>query len=219
MTTRAFNAGAAPPAAERQIDPLQPAREAAALMADPVFWGWGVSRGDGHTVIALPGLGGSDEYLRLMRSWLRRVGYRTVHSGLNPNRGWSPEAVEQVAALAEREAAATGRPVTLIGHSMGGLIARSVAKRSPAAVRQVITLAAPLAMAQGSLPTSVPLTALYSRTDPIVRHPSAVAREASATNIEVSGSHIGMATNREVYRHLGRLLASPARAKAKAQYI
>lgn len=214
MTTRTFDPRTRR-GSERRIDPLQPAREAAALFADPLFWGWGVPRGDGRTVIALPGLGGSDEYLRVLRSWLRRVGYRTVHSGLNPNRGWSAEAVELIAALAESEAKTTGKPVTLIGHSMGGLIARSVAKRSPAAVRQVITLAAPLAMAQGSLPSSVGSAAIYSRTDPIVRYPSAVARDAVATNIEVASSHIGMATNREVYRHLGRLLASPSKASPR----
>ena len=188
---------------------MAPARDAGALFADPVFWGWGVPRGDGHAVIALPGLGGSDTYLGTLRSWLRRVGYRTTRSGIERNRGWSREVVEEIASLAEQEAKATGRPVTLVGHSMGGVIAVSAARRAPAAIRQVIALGSPLIGVRGELPASVTLTSLYSKADPIVRYPAAVPRLARAESIEVSGSHTGLATNREVYRHLGRLLSAP----------
>jgi hypothetical protein len=58
------------------------------------------------------------------------------------------------------------------------------------------------------MPAGVPLTALYSRTDPIVSYPAALARDRGARNVEVRSSHIGMATNREVYRELGKLLAA-----------
>ena len=196
-------------APEPRLDFVRPGAEAAALVTDPVFWGWGVPRGDGHAVIVLPGLGGSDLYLTPLRGWLRRVGYRAVRSGLNPNRGWSPETVEAIAGLAREEAARTRRPVTLIGHSMGGNIARSAARLAPEAVRQVITLGSPLAMSRGSMPEGVPLTAIFSRADPIVPFPGALPRDRGARTIEVNGSHVGMAGNREVYRALGRLLAEP----------
>ncbi len=200
------------PAPEPRLDFLRPSAEAAALVADPVFWGWGVPRGDGHAVIVLPGLGGSDLYLTPLRGWLGRVGYRAVRSGLNPNRGWSPETVAKIAELAREEAARSGRPVSIIGHSMGGNIARSAARAAPAAIRQVITLGSPLAMSRGTMPEGVPLTAIYSRTDPIVPFPGALPRERGAQSIEVNGSHVGMAGNREVYRALGRLLSAPRRA-------
>ncbi len=202
------------PAPEPRLDFLRPGAEAAALVADPAFWGWGVRRGDGHAVITLPGLGGSDLYLSPLRGWLRRVGYRAVRSGLNPNRGWSPEAVAAIAALARQEAGRSGRPVTLIGHSMGGNIARSAARLAPDAVRQVITLGSPLAVSRGAMPEGVPLTAIYSPDDPIVPFPGALPRDRGARSIEVSGSHVGMAGNREVYRALGRLLAE-ARATTR----
>jgi hypothetical protein len=99
---------------------------------------------------------------------------------------------------------------------MGGNIARSAARLAPAAVRQVITLGSPLAMSRGAMPASVPLTAIYSRTDPIVPFPGALPTDPGARTIEVNGSHVGMAGNREVYRLLGRLLAEPAAAK---QYL
>lgn len=204
----------APPQAEEpRLNFLRPGAEAAALLADPVFWGWGVPRGDGHTVIVLPGLGGSDLYLTPLRGWLRRIGYRAVRSGLNPNRGWSPDTVAQIADLARNELAGTGGTVTLMGHSMGGNIARSAARMVPEAVRQVITLGSPLAMSRGSMPAGVPLAAIFSRTDPIVPYPAALPRERDATSVEVTGSHVGMAANPDVYRALGRLLAAPTTAR------
>src|SRR5690349_5278999 len=64
---------------------LQPAFEFGQLLRDPVFWGWGVPRGDGHTVLVLPGLGAGDAYLRPLRGWLRRLGYQTLRSGIRRN--------------------------------------------------------------------------------------------------------------------------------------
>src|SRR5260370_42207971 len=54
----------------------RPAAEFGRLLEDPVFWGWGVPRGDGHAVLVLPGLFAGDRYLQPLRGWLGRVGYR-----------------------------------------------------------------------------------------------------------------------------------------------
>jgi pimeloyl-ACP methyl ester carboxylesterase len=192
-----------------RIDYARPGIEFFQLLADPVLLGIGVPRGDGRPVLVLPGLGGGDMYLRTLRGWLRRVGYTPVRSGLRRNPGWSEELVQELAGIAEDAARRSGKPVTIVGHSMGGLLGRSVAVRRPEVVNRVITLAAPLAAASSPLPASVDLVSIYSKDDPIVRHPAALAREASARNIEVSSSHTGMAFHREVYRHLGQLLAAP----------
>ncbi len=40
------------------------------LLADPVYYGAGVSRGDGRLVLVLPGLFGNDWYLQPLRVWL-----------------------------------------------------------------------------------------------------------------------------------------------------
>ena len=61
--------------------------ELAALHRDPVFYGRGVPRGDGRTVLVIPGLFGNDLYLRPLRSWLSRIGYRPVRSGVSINAG------------------------------------------------------------------------------------------------------------------------------------
>lgn len=189
------------------LDFARPAIEAAALWTSPVFYGWGVPRGDGHAVLVLPGLGGGDDYLGPMRRWLRRVGYRSMRSGLSRNPGWSLELVHQLTDIVADEARATGKPVSIIGHSMGGLIAHSIAARRPDLVRRVITLGAPLLASQLAIPANVPIAAIYSKSDPIVRYPAALAREPGARNIEVQGSHTGLAVNRQVYAALGELLA------------
>ena len=184
----------------------QPAAEFGALLRDPVFWGWAVPRGDGHPVLVLPGLFAGDGYLQPLRDWLRRVGYTPVRSGLDRNPGWSEELVGELGDIAEREFERSGRRVSIIGHSMGGLLGRSLAIRRPHTTAHVIALGSPLMLGSGRLPESVRLTAIYSRGDRIVRHPGATARDPRAESIEVQGSHTGLAGNPEVYRLLARLL-------------
>lgn len=186
----------------------QPAAELGLLLADPVYWGWGVPRGDGHAVLVLPGLFAGDRYLEALRRWLQRIGYTPVRSGLRRNPGWSERLVRELGAVAAEAAERTGRPVTIVGHSLGGVLGRSIAARRPDVVRHVITLGSPIAHG-GRTPRGVRLTAIYTRGDRIVRHPGATAREPHAENIEVRGSHTGLAFNPEVYRHLGRLLSPP----------
>ncbi len=60
-------------------------------------------------------------------------------------------------------------------------------------------------MSRGVMPESVRITALYSRSDRIVRHPGALARDLGARSVEVRGSHVGLTGNPEVYRLLGSL--------------
>ena len=183
-------------------------REFTELTVDPIFFGDGVPRGDGHPVMVLPGFLASDNYLRPLRGWLERMGYAPRASGIKRNTGrlvpLAAEVTERLA-IAVRE---NGAPATLIGHSFGGVIARNVARQRPELVRQVITLGAPLSTDPAPLSPAIPLTAIYSRTDRMVRYPRALGPDA-ARNIEVTGSHCGMAVNAQIYRHLATLLQPP----------
>jgi pimeloyl-ACP methyl ester carboxylesterase len=186
-----------------------PGVEFGMLVTDPVFWGINVPRGDGHSVLLIPGLLGSDDSLQTLSDWLRRAGYRPIWSGLRIVSGFSEAAIERVTERAEREHRRTGSRVSIIGHSMGGVLGRSAALRRPNSVRHVITMGSPMFYeARYRLSLSVALTAIYSRSDRIVRHPHALARDTHAENIEVTGSHIGLAHNGEVYRHLARALVT-----------
>jgi pimeloyl-ACP methyl ester carboxylesterase len=177
--------------------------ELAELVASPVFWTTKARRGDGHSVLVIPGYSAGDLHLVAMRNWLTRMGYRPMKSGIDFNPGWSEEIVEELGERAENEFRSSGRRMTLIGHSLGGLQARSVAQRRPHAVRRLITLGAPLTFAAGTIPPSVALTSIYVAKD-LPYEPR--ARESHAENIEVRGSHGGLAVNRRVYALLAELL-------------
>jgi pimeloyl-ACP methyl ester carboxylesterase len=57
----------------------------------------------------------------------------------------------------------------------------------------------------GEFPADVPLTSIYSRGDGVVRWRACVVDYARC--VEVSGSHVGLAANRKVYREVAETLA------------
>ncbi len=59
-----------------------------------------------------------------------------------------------------------------------------------------------------AFPSEVPLTSIYSKQDGVVRWPACVV--SYAHSVEVTGSHIGLAFNRKVYRVLADTLAAQA---------
>jgi hypothetical protein len=177
--------------------------ELAELVASPVFWTSKARRGDGHSVLVIPGYSAGDVHLVAMRNWLTRMSYRPMKSGIDFNPGWSEEIVEELGRRAEEEFRSSGRRVTLIGHSLGGLQARSIALRKPHAVRRLIALGAPLVFAGGTIPPSTAIVSIYVAKD-LPYEPR--ARESHAENIEVRGSHGGLAVNRRVYALLAELL-------------
>jgi pimeloyl-ACP methyl ester carboxylesterase len=205
---RALNDPVARFAVAALTEAILPGVEFGMLVTDPVFWGMNVPRGDGHPVMLVPGLLANDDYLKPLSNWLGRAGYNPIWSGLRIDPGYSESAIQRIADRVDEAHRSTGARVSIIGHSMGGALARSAALRIPNAVRHVITLGSPLFFgAQYQLSLSVALTAIYTRNDRIVRHPHGLARDRHAENIEVSGSHVGLALNAEVYRHLASALS------------
>lgn len=102
--------------------------------------------GDGQPVIVIPGFLAPDMSTVRLRDFLVRQGFAPVSwtGGVNlgPMRQVLPVLQQQIQTLAER----SGRKVSLVGVSMGGTIARQVAKSCPGAIAQVITLVSPIRM-------------------------------------------------------------------------
>ena len=113
-----------------------------ALHASPVYYGVGVPRGDGAPVVVIPGFLGSDTYLMEMYHWLRRIGYRPYYSRIGRNDECPDVLTDRLFQTMDRASQETERKLHLIGHSLGGLIARSAAARRPEQVAQIISLAA-----------------------------------------------------------------------------
>ncbi len=238
-------------AGDATSDPVRPAAAPASFLtlSEPVrsVWDfgrlafslpllWNEAPGDGHPVIVLPGFLLDDQSTWWLRTYLTSLGYRVYGFCLGQNLGartvghCGARLTEMIERLVGRE------PVSLIGHSLGGVLARDYARQHPERVRRVITLGSPYAGDERSMPgpivqlrrylarealrkapdhspLPVPHTIIYSQGDGVVaafdcRHP-----HANADNIEVPGSHIGLVVNPAVFQVVAdRLRAPPERA-------
>lgn len=199
----------------------------------------GAPRGDGHPVLVLPGFTGSDNSTRVMRAFLRRLGYY-VHAW-RLGRNWGPTD-RIIDGLAERFLTVSqehGRKLSLIGHSLGGIYARELARRAPDLVRAVITLGTPVrlggvvrsnvtplyrtvssrhservrgAAREGieELPPGVPVTAIVTRTDGVVDWRVCTVDAGPLSEcIEVRGSHTGLIHNVAALHVVADRLALP----------
>ncbi len=116
----------------------------ASLVRDPVGYGIGVPPGDGRPILLIPGFTAGDWSLGTMARWLGRVGYRPYLSGIDLNVGCPRRKVELVGWRVEKIARESGQRVTIIGHSLGGVLGRAIAATSPASVREVVALGSPI---------------------------------------------------------------------------
>jgi pimeloyl-ACP methyl ester carboxylesterase len=113
------------------------------LRFSAIYYGFGAGRGDGSAVVVIPGFLGTDHYLAELYCWLRRVGYKPYMSGI----GWNADCLNKLGArlrdTIDRAAQETGKPVHLIGHSLGGVLGRAVAAHQKESVASVIALGSP----------------------------------------------------------------------------
>jgi hypothetical protein len=184
-------------------------------------------KGDGHPVITLPGYRSDDTAMLAMRRYLERWGYPAYPWGLGTNLGVGYQRVDyekRMLARLESIVEKHGEPASLIGWSLGGVIAREVTKQRPELVRQIITLGSPLGggpeattvfrilrhtsaeeitnevmdvMREVVTPLpDVRCICIYSDSDGIVS--PEIARDLVSPNVEnirVSSSHFGMGVN------------------------
>ncbi len=218
-----------------------------ALRASAVYYGFGVPRGDGSAVILVPGFLGTDYYMAELYFWLWRVGYNPYKSNIGWNANCLDKLGKRLVETVERANDRTGKPVHLIGHSLGGILSRSAATLKPESVASVITLGSPfrgikshpwvLEMGKqvrkrivlenpveqpecftgfcncetikawtSPFPKEVKQTAVFTKTDGIVDWK--VCQDGNSDNdFEVSGTHIGLVFNPQVYRIIGKRLA------------
>jgi triacylglycerol lipase len=119
--------------------------ELAFLQVSPVYWGFGVPHGDGSAVVLVPGFLGTDLYLTQFALWLRRIGYQAFYSGITLNADCPNLLIRRnLQDAIEQANKSTQGKIHLIGHSLGGALARSVAGQMPEHVASVITLGAPI---------------------------------------------------------------------------
>jgi pimeloyl-ACP methyl ester carboxylesterase len=116
------------------------------LLHDPVYYGQGIPKGSGEPVLLIPGFFAGDWMMGTMARWFARVGYRPHLSGIDWNVGCPGRRVELLSWRVQKIARTSGVPLVLVGHSLGGMLARSIAARYPESVRHLVMLGAPLHM-------------------------------------------------------------------------
>ena len=195
-------------------------------------------RGDGHSAMVFPGLSASDASTLPLRTYLQSLGYKAWGWEQGFNFGPRAGVLEQAKSQLTQTFETTGRKVSLIGWSLGGVYARELAKELPHMVRCVITLGTPFAGSHRStnawriyeltsgrsieretsnydLKTAppVPTTSIYSRTDGVVAWRASIQKAAEGhvqtENIEVLASHIGLGVNPSAWWAVADRLTQP----------
>lgn len=190
-------------------------------------------RGDGHTVVDIPGWKAPELSGAPLRAYLRFLGYDARGWGFGTNTGDPRRDVERLARRIVELADESGSAVSLVGWSLGGVIAREVARQHPEAVRRVITYGTPVvggprftAVARAydagastaaeavarrldaESPIQVPLTVVYTRRDGIVAWEACIDRSSpDAEHVEVASTHIGMGVDPDVWGVVAARLA------------
>lgn len=192
-------------------------------------------RGDGRPVLILPGLANPDWANFAMRRYLNRLGYRARGWRLGPNLGARSVGAggEKLDRLIHDFHAETGEKVTLVGISLGGLMARLMAHRWPDEVREVITISAPFAgdpkatnvwrvfewltgekvddervranRALVATEPPVPASAIWSATDGLVN--GMICHSDACRSIEVRSGHVWVQMRAAVLLAVAEVLA------------
>ena len=198
------------------MEPQRMVFEMSGLFAStPLIVPWHTA--DGHPVLVVTGLWGSDVATAPMRSALRLIGHKVYTPPALTMQRTPSKIVQILVKQIDELYARHNDKVSLVGWSVGGAFTRMAAFQTPNHVRQVINLGAPLdgwwypkdrKYAGGPLP--VPSTAVFSRTDGCMEWRRVVQPPSpQSENIEVISSHFGMANNPMVLHLLADRLAQP----------
>lgn len=95
-------------------------------------------------VVLMPGFMAGDATLALLGRSLREVGYRTYRAQVHANVGCTREAADNLERRIEAIALRRNRKVAIVGHSLGGMIARGLAARRPDLVSGIVTMGSPM---------------------------------------------------------------------------
>jgi len=217
-----------------------------------------------YPIIVLPGIGATDSSTAPLRYFLQRNGYSAEGWGLGRNLGgrgmineldelsasWDvdrtkvhngegevPALCDRMLQRVERRVSELNSPVILIGCSLGGYVAREVARELTQSVVGVITMgspafggpkftsAAPIFKKRNidldwieaevakrfSTPIEQPITAIFSKRDGVVGWQAAVDDlSPNVKHVEVDVSHIGLGLNAEVWNIVLNELESEA---------
>jgi len=190
-------------------------------------------RGSGRPTVLIPGFQSPEWALSPLSWWLRKMGHGAQGWGRGTNRGRVEEDVMAMVAVVKRLAEDAGRPVALVGWSLGGVISREVARELPDAVDRVVTFGTPVvggpsytlaagiygpelcakaaqrsALRERERPLDLPVTVIFTRQDGVVSWPACIDRVTPfVRHVEVRSRHMTLGIDPDVWRVIAEALA------------
>jgi len=220
--------------------------------------------------MVIPGFGADDRYTWPLRAYLKRLGYATMGWGLGTNKAglnfphslgdvhprWKlrkespyrgeagvPYVIDRLIDRVDEIAKISKQPIALIGWSLGGYMAREVARDRPAQISQVITLGTPviggpkytlaapaflrrkqnldwverMVADREERPITVPITAVVSPSDGIVSYLAALDHLSPAVHhVQLDVAHLAFPYNSTVWSVIAEALHTmePERGRA-----
>ncbi len=164
MTTRHPHTGA-----PKRLHTLMEWRALAEMAMLPLTWPLlsTAPAGDGHPVLLLPGFMGDEGSLFALKLYLSRRGYNVQTWGLGRNIGFQRRHAQALEQKIRHLHHHTGRRVSLVGWSLGGVFALYGAQQAPECVRQLVTLGSPVSVDPDGSKSPPLVKALYR----MVAHP------------------------------------------------
>lgn len=105
---------------------------------------WEAPRGDGHPVLLVPGFMASDATLVVLKAFLQQKGYEVHTWGFGRNVGFRSKLATALPQKIRYLHHMSGRKVSLVGWSLGGVFSLYGAQHATECVRDVITLGSPV---------------------------------------------------------------------------
>ena len=188
-------------------------------------------RGDGHVVLVVPAFISGDGTTKPLRDFLTRCGYRVFGWELGVNLGPTPRVHEGLHRRLQACYELEGGPISVVGVSLGGLLARDLAYDLPHAICHVITLVSPFRLPTASTvapviqfcaryyspavdprrlarPLPVPATAIFTQGDGVVAWETCRSDDPGCVSLEVGGPHATICRNPLALRHVAERLAA-----------
>jgi hypothetical protein len=185
-------------------------------------------------IIVMPGFGANDFSTIPIRSYLSSMGHQVQGWNRGLNIKDVEETLHELVEDIEKRTRDAAMPIVLVGWSLGGYLAREVARDLPDRVEQVFTLGSPIiggpkytqlaplyraqemdldwieqaiAKREDDAQLTTPITAIYSKTDGVVAWQACIDKKSpNVEHIEVNASHIGLGISADSFKIIGAKL-------------
>lgn len=186
-------------------------------------------------IVLFPGFGTTELALTIMNGYLKNIGAEVFDWGIGKNHGYVPALLAQMIEQVRTLSAQRDTTLHLVGWSLGGYVAREVARELPESVEKVVTLGTPVIggpkyTAIGAMyakwgfdldamerdvqsremnPIQNEILAIYSKGDNIVNWQACIDHlSPNVKHAEVKGSHLGLVVNAQAYEQIRYFLSA-----------